>query len=485
MPGLGIQIGLLARAGDPGYSAWLAHVMPAAACSRPIRLRVEAEWHHPSGRVLVDPVSSTMPDGVLYVACKNRRASVCPACAETYRADMYQLVKAGLVGGKGVPASIATHPCVFVTLTAPSFGSVHSAGKPGQRRLCRPRRSAETCPHGIELACWAVHDRDDSGVGEPLCRDCYAYQHQAVWNIHAGELWRRTSIALTRAMTRLARARGVQVRLSYAKVAEYQHRGVVHFHALIRLDGRDLTEPSANLPPHPSVTVAHLEAAIVEAVAGTSFVTAGHPRRREGWSIGWGERLDIRRVQLAAADLADDGQITTTAVAAYLAKYATKATEDTGHTSGRLTEPSVLLLGDRGDSHQLRQLQACWYLGQPPLSCTTAGQRQAWADTWGRLQRWAHMLGYGGHFATKSRRYSVTLTALRAVRKAYQRGEQPPPPGAVPARNEDAGADSQITVIHALAGIGWHTTADAMLANTAAAKARERRRIAREELTTV
>jgi hypothetical protein len=31
-------------------------------------------------------------------------------------------------------------------------------------------------------------------------------------------------------------------------------------------------------------------------------------------------------------------------------------------------------------------------------------------------------------------------------------------------------------------GAGWHTTGDAMLANTAAAKAREQRRVAREEL---
>ena len=33
-------------------------------------------------------------------------------------------------------------------------------------------------------------------------------------------------------------------------------------------------------------------------------------------------------------------------------------------------------------------------------------------------------------------------------------------------------------------GAGWHTTGDAMLANTAAAKAREQRRTAREELST-
>jgi len=51
-----------------------------------------------------------MPDHALYTACGNRRATVCPSCAEIYRADTYQLVIAGLRGGKGVPESVARHP---------------------------------------------------------------------------------------------------------------------------------------------------------------------------------------------------------------------------------------------------------------------------------------------------------------------------------------------------------------------------------------
>jgi hypothetical protein len=66
------------------------------------------------------------PDGVVYKACGDRRASVCPTCAETYRADTWQLVAAGMRGGKGVPETVAGHPTLFVTLTAPSFGVVHT-----------------------------------------------------------------------------------------------------------------------------------------------------------------------------------------------------------------------------------------------------------------------------------------------------------------------------------------------------------------------
>lgn len=44
---------------------------------------------------------------------------MCPSCAEVYRWDAYQLIRAGLAGGKGVPESVAVHPALFVTLTAP------------------------------------------------------------------------------------------------------------------------------------------------------------------------------------------------------------------------------------------------------------------------------------------------------------------------------------------------------------------------------
>ncbi len=38
-----------------------------------------------------------------------------------------------------------------------------------------------------------------------------------------------------------------------------------------------------------------------------------------------------------------------------------------------------------------------------------------------RLIAWAHMLGFRGHFSTKSRAYSTTLSALRAARAQHQR----------------------------------------------------------------
>src|SRR5262249_28854517 len=95
-------------------------------CARPVRLRGHVETCGDDGRWRSVWSTLTEPDGVLRKACGNRREAVCPACAERYRQDAYQLIVAGLRGGKGVPDSVAEHPAVFVTLTAPSFGHVHT-----------------------------------------------------------------------------------------------------------------------------------------------------------------------------------------------------------------------------------------------------------------------------------------------------------------------------------------------------------------------
>jgi hypothetical protein len=102
-----------------------------------------------------------------------------------------------------------------------------------------------------------------------------------------------------------------------------------------------------------------------------------------------------------------------------------------------------------------------------------------------RLGRWAHMLGFGGHFSTKSRRYSTTLGALRRARAAYairrRRGQ------AVPLDAWGRPEDDQAIIVVAswiYLGSGYQSTGEAWLAASAAARAREERRIAKEELRT-
>jgi hypothetical protein len=187
------------------------------------------------------------------------------------------------------------------------------------------------------------------------------------------------------------------------------------------------------------------------------FATVSHPARPKVWDITWGAQVDPRVVRLT-----DDGEITDVAVASYLAKYATKSTEPVGVPPGRITASNIRAYANPR-THQGRLIAACLKLGNHPHEDFKA------------LRRWAHMLGYRGHFATKSRRYSTTMRALRAARRDWQRRQQP--------LDHHHGDKMIVTDAHLeWAGRGWFTNGDALLAMSAAARAREHRRIAREEL---
>jgi hypothetical protein len=453
---------LLYRAARDDYDQWLSGAMAAAGCVRPIRLRGTIRDIDPdTGEILSALNTRDSPDKVIYLPCGDRRASVCPPCAETYRADTYQLIRAGLAGGKGMPESVAIHPCVFATFTAPSFGPVHTrAETPGGRvARCRPRRKASFCPHGRRISCGQRHKADDSCLGRPLCPDCYDYNAAVVWNAHAPELWRRTIIGIRRALAKLAKAHGARVRLSYAKAAEFQRRGLIHFHAIFRLDGIDHHHPERTVPPPAAITAEVLAGVIRDVAAATWFATVSHSAKPKGWDITWGGQVDPRVVRLT-----EDGEVTDVAVASYLAKYATKSTEAAGVLPGRITKDNAAVYGDRR-THQGRMIAACLKLGGHPHEDFRA------------LRRWAHMLGYRGHFATKSRRYSTTMRALRTARRDWHRRQQP---GARGHGDKTVIRHTDLT----WAGRGWRTSGDALLALSAAARAREHRRVAREESTT-
>jgi hypothetical protein len=86
------------------------------------------------------------------------------------------------------------------------------------------------------------------------------------------------------------------------------------------------------------------------------------------------------------------------------------------------------------------------------------------------------MLGFRGHFASKSRRYSVTLTSIRDQRAAYRAAEQRAALG-LPDPDED---DTTLTLAHWIyAGQGL-TPGESMFAATVANDLRESRRLARE-----
>ncbi|MDN0193952.1 replication initiator [Streptomyces sp. S.PNR 29] len=365
-------------------------------CTNPIRLdghRTEYDVDTTTGeigRVLQHLDSTTLPAGQLLVRCNNRRTTRCAACAEVYRRDTFQLITAGLRGGKGTPAHVAAHPRVFATFTAPGFGPVHNRRNDG--RPCR---------------CGIHHDQEDTELGTALDPDSYDYEAAVLWNAHAGALWRRFSIYLRREVAKRAglsqRRLRDHARVSFAKVAEYQKRGAVHFHAVIRLDG-----PTGGDSPPPSWATAELLTDAIRTAAAMARVDGpaidGRPH-----TFAFGSQLDVRTIR--SADFSGGQELTERAVAAYIAKYATKGAETaTGALDRPLKFAAELAHLDISD-HARRLIRTAW----------TLGARKDLEHL--RLRSWAHMLGFRGHFSTKSRRYSITLGALRDARAEWRRAQ--------------------------------------------------------------
>ncbi|MFJ2005548.1 replication initiator protein RepSA [Streptomyces chartreusis] len=435
---------LLRVANAPGFDRWQDQVRRTGGCAHPIRLQGQTVTRDAkSGDVLYSYSTEHEPGGMLRVACGNRRASRCPSCAWTYAGDVYHLIRAGITGDSrmGISGEIRQHPGVFATLTAPSFGPVHNRPASGR---CR---------------CGSSHADDDPALGTALAPDRYDYAGAVLWNNHAGDLWRRFTIYLRREVA--ARAGLTQsalkevCRVSFAKVAEFQKRGAVHFHAVVRLDGPD----GPDSPPPAWATVALLDDAIKAAAARVAVPvkSAGDFPARV---LRWGSQVDVQ-----AIGSMDGVELTDQAVASYVAKYATKAAETTETVDRRIGELSEL---DRLSLplHTRRLIEACWVLDD------------AYPDR--LLWKWAHMLGFRGHFMTKSRAYSTTLSERRQVRADYRARQERRERG-LPEDLDDSEGSTLVLAHWTYAGQG-HTPGESWLAASIAKDIRLNREVAREAL---
>ncbi|MFD5306257.1 replication initiator protein RepSA [Streptomyces rochei] len=435
---------LLRVANTPGFDRWREQIRRTGGCSNPIHLQGSTVTRDAkTGDVLYSYSTEQEPGGRLRVACGNRRASRCPACAWTYAGDTYHLIRAGITGdeSKDVPATVRDHPRVFATLTAPSFGPVHNRPVSGR---CR---------------CGAQHAETDPALGTALDPERYDYAGAVLWNNHAGDLWRRFTIYLRREIAARAgitqAALREECRVSFGKVAEFQKRGAVHFHAVVRLDGPD--GPDTSQPAW--ATVALLDAAIRAAAARVAVpvpASGDFPAR----TLRWGAQVDVQPIGALGHE-----ELTEQAVASYVAKYATKAAETTGTIDRRIGELSEL---DHLDlpPHTRRLIEACCLLDD------------AYPDR--LLARWAHMLGFRGHFSTKSRRYSTTLGALRQTRADYRARQERRERGLSEDLDDTDG--STLVLAHwTYAGQG-HSPGESWLAASIARDLRLNRETAREAL---
>ena len=395
---------MVRRASSLGFDARWRRVENAGFCSAPIQL---------TGTDRIGRERS------VWVRCNNRRASVCPSCSDLYARDTWQLVHAGCAGGHhDMPAGVASRPQVFVTLTAPSFGPVHSCSSGGERvRVCRGHQQIggfARCAHGKPLWCSKTHDRDDESVGEPLCRDCYDYLGHVLFTWHLPELWRRFTIALRRRIAVTLRAAGVEadaVRVSFVKVVEMQRRAIPHIHALIRLDptstgpdtdsdrnyngpaaarGGGEHDPDTGTGWVSPMTATEL-AAVIHSVARTvTFtVTAGTGEDHPARVIGFGAQLDTQPLAPKTPDTQNDSSgssgspgesVPGCRVAGYLGKYLTKSLAQFGIALHRISPAAI---GELKVSAHVRAI------------LTTIAALADHGVT--GIGRWLHTLGYRGH----------------------------------------------------------------------------------------
>lgn len=158
---------------DPSAAASLADTVLDRHCSHPIRATNEAG----------------VPGH--WVRCGSRLRYRCPSCSKIYRGDWSAILRSGVFNdGTLEPENFTNVRFQFLTLTAPSFGATH---------------------------------RDKSLKGVPVGN--YDYDAAVQWNYWMGKLWDHTRLRLRRQMPNMA----------YAVVREWQARGSLHMHVLIRV----------------------------------------------------------------------------------------------------------------------------------------------------------------------------------------------------------------------------------------------------------
>lgn len=334
--------------------------------------------------------------------CGTRLASKCPSCAALYRGDTRAILYAGLRA-----ALDSGEQLVFLTLTAPSFGETHRVAPAPPPRLGRRQKAAWLKRYHRPCGCGLVHAPGDARwKGLPLRPSTYDYAGQVSWNSMVGKLWSRTADELTRTL-------GLETRAPYLAVAEWQARGAIHLHVILRIPA------TVDLGLVADPARKGKRSTVIEQACRAAATFTG--RARTGTRIGWGAQLVAEAVTT---------ERTAFRTAGYLAKLVNYAVKDldltTRDTHGpraammrrhheRLTEAAEASeCGEPGtDQHRL-----CHYrqTGESAGTPMENARRERCRSL--RHRQW----GFRGHVVRKSRTWStLTMTECRRRRAEHWR----------------------------------------------------------------
>ena len=337
-------------------------------CSRPIKLR----------RTAVDTRTGELTESDITKDCGTRLAGLCPHCAEVYRRDAFRVIRSGLFdNGKQVPFT-------FLTLTAPgaeTFGRIH------QRVEVERKNKA---PYIQRCGCGAYHDEDYKYLGTPIDIDAYDYARVADFNASASRL-----LAVT--MQKLGRVLGRK--LQYIRVAEFQARGLIHFHIIVK-----------GLISH--------EAFYSVVRGGVNPRTKRRIKPAQHGVHRWGEQCDAQRILPGSKQ----------GVGAYFVKVVNYAAKSTGDTVGECTVHGVKM-----DEAALATV-SCDHgpdckCGSPFIPGTTLRYQSKKSERLCRRHALARRgWGFRGHILSASRKWGMTFTAVRALRQGWATKNKKPTP---------------------------------------------------------
>lgn len=281
-----------------GLEEW-AQALP---CQRPVRM-LKHGVNESTGEIAAEGKEVLM-------RCGTRLASRCPSCAALYRGDTRAILYAGLRAALDDDEQL-----IFLTLTAPSFGKTHQVAPTPPPRLSSRQKSAWLKRYHHPCGCGLTHAPGDTRwKGLPLSPSSYDYEGQVKWNAAVGRLWSRTADELTRAL-------GLPERVSYLAVAEWQARGAIHLHVIIRVPAT----VALGLVSDPARK--GKRSTVVEQACHAAATYAG--RGRSGHRMQWGTQL------VAEAVTTERTAFRTAGYLAKLVNYAVKDLDQSGSDSCR------------------------------------------------------------------------------------------------------------------------------------------------------
>ena len=311
--------------------------------------------------------------------CGTRRADLCAPCSVVWKDDAYfALMK---------PAKEYEGTITFITLTAPgwrTFGKAHTAT---YRKLAKER-----------CACSEYHDPNDPLVGIPLSKDKFEHKRVVEFNNNVSRL---VAVTLQKIYRLLATELGKsvnEVRLPTARVVEWQERGLLHVHIIVR----------GSIPTF-----------IVENAVNGASKTNKRRRIEPATTNGhrWGEQVNVRHINSG-----DETQIGI--LSGYMTKVVSYALKDVGTSQKEITPArQAFIYKLRSNTNHVIQCDKSW------AECSASPKASAHFKIRNlelpkrhfcvKHRRGHHQIGFTGNVLTLNKRWGSSLKEARLARSKF------------------------------------------------------------------